>query len=95
MSSQVEKELEIRRLAKRIFQLNQELELAGLDIRNYSVPLSKGEFPTQWAKDTNKAFYDYATEMNRIANVWTNLFKPEIETIEEVKPIIKTRKKRK
>lgn len=81
-----EKEIAIKKLSKRILNLVQELELASLDISQNSIPLSKGMFPNSWAKETNKAFLYWVTEMQRIANNWGSLFKEQIEAPDDPKP---------
>jgi hypothetical protein len=90
-----EKEIAIRKLSKRILNLVQELELASLDISQNSIPLSKGLFPNAWAKETNKAFLHWTTEMQRIANNWGALFKEQIEAPEEPKPAAKITRRKK
>lgn len=90
-----EKEQEIRKLAKRMSMLNREIELSSLDIATYAVPLAKGQFPTQWSKDTNKLFQEYSTEMLRIAARFSELFKDALDAEEAPKEVVKRRKKRK
>lgn len=94
--SNVDKEIAIKKLSKRILALCQELEMAGLDISQYSVPLAKGQFPNAWVKLSNKAMLDWVTELQRISNNWQEMFKEQIDAPDEPKPVVKqTRKKRK
>jgi hypothetical protein len=90
-----EKEIAIKKLSKRILNLVQELELASLDISQNSIPLSKGLFPNTWAKETNKAFNHWVTELQRITNNWNELFKEQIEAPEEPKPVVKITRRKK
>jgi len=92
--TQVEKQLAITKLVKRMVQLTQELELASMDMKAYAVPLSKGQFPSSWAKEVNRAFESYATEARRIAEAYAELFKEDIEAPEEPKQEIKKRKRK-
>lgn len=90
-----EKEIAIKKLSKRILNFVQELELASLDISQNSIPLSKGLFPNAWAKETNKAFLHWTTEMQRISNNWEALFKEQIEAPEDPKPVVKITRRKK
>jgi hypothetical protein len=91
--SHVEKEIEIKKIAKRMSLLIREVEVASLDIMINSTILSKDKFPTQYFKDTAKVMSDYATEMVRISEAWNRLFKDELDADEEVKPLIKKKRK--
>lgn len=92
--TQIEKEIEIKKIAKRLSQMVRELELCSLDIAAYSGPLSKGLFPTAWHKDAEKALDDYVVEMQRISARFKELFNEELGSPELEKPIIKRRKKK-
>lgn len=91
----LDKLLSIQKISKRMQMLLREVELAALDINEYSVPLSKGLFPSSWAKETTKALEDYTLEMQRITTSWKELFKEDIAVVEEVKPKIIKRRRRK
>lgn len=91
--SYIEKELEIKKLAKRMQKLTAELELAHLDLASYASPLSKGQFPSSWSKEANKTFAGYATELTRISAKFTELFKESIDAQEEVVAPVKRKKK--
>jgi hypothetical protein len=92
--SQVEKEIEIKKIAKRMSLLIREVEVASLDIMINSTILSKDKFPTQYFKDTAKVMSDYATEMIRISEAWNRLFKEELEAVEQIAEPLKKRKRK-
>jgi hypothetical protein len=93
--SAVETEIAIRKVSQRMLALVRELELAGLDIREYSTPLAKRAFPTKWHKEASKAFEGYTLELTRITAAFKEIFKEEIEAPEETVIIQRKNKKRK
>lgn len=93
--STVDREVNIKKLSKRMLSFIREIELAALDINEYSVPLAKGQFPPSWAKMASKAFDDYSVELSRINSAFKEIFKEQIEALEEVVvPVKKTRKRK-
>jgi hypothetical protein len=89
-----EREAEVKKIATRIFFLLREMELVSLDLAQYAVPLSRGRFPPSWYKEKKDLLEKYLTEFQRISARYTEIFKEELETPDEPKPVVRRRRKK-
>lgn len=67
-------EEDIKKLAKRIPKVTQELEAESLDLVLYCKALSLGKFPDKHILLVSKNLQDAHTELGRIIKVWNEMF---------------------